>query len=286
MDLLQINKFANLHDGRQILFCRTEHVRQEFKKIKKLKNEVILISGNSDLGILPGDTAAMPDNIAMWYGQNVLTKHDKLKVIPLGLENTQACRRKEHGTAWPHAAEKLDLLARIGNDLAMVVPSKLLYSNFNQSTNIAHRAPIKEISKKLAHITWEEPSLGYRGFINSVLDHQAVLCPAGNGLDTHRIYEVLYCGRIAVTFRTAVSPLYDELYSRLPVVILDHLEELEDTEKLKERIIAVKERPVSEELLDFGYWQQRIMSGIPEPLVKKKPYFSTILKFISGKPGC
>ena len=44
-----------------------------------------------------------------------------------------------------------------------------------------------------------------------------VLCPEGTGIDTHRVYESLYCGATPVVLRNSLSHLYE----RLPVCIVD-----------------------------------------------------------------
>lgn len=269
MELLQINKFAELHDGKLVRFCRTDHLAKEFREIRKLKHEVVLISGNSDESIGASQLAEIPDNISRWYCQNLREKHEKLQVIPLGLENTFPCKRKGHGVGWPHAVEKLEILSKIYTSGLLRRPANFIYSNFNERTNPSHRGPVKKISKVLQHVTWEEPTLNYQEFVHKVLDHEAVICPAGNGTDTHRIYEVLYCGRVAVTFKIGDSPLYTEIYGKLPVVILDNIEELADSKKLEELIKRAQQKVVSTELLDYGYWRSLITSSAPAGLKKK-----------------
>uniref|UniRef100_UPI0025FC4903 hypothetical protein n=1 Tax=uncultured Mucilaginibacter sp. TaxID=797541 RepID=UPI0025FC4903 len=215
MELLQLNKFGDLHNGRDVIFCKTDYLKDEFKKIAKFKNEVILISGNGDGGIGNGLTSLMPDNIFRWYCQNKLTYNEKLVSIPIGLENTSVNKRKGHGVAWQHAVEKVRLLSEVFNSSETGIPSKFLYSNFNPQTNEAYRNPIKEICINAPFINWDEPSLNYPEFIKKILDHEATVCPAGNGIDTHRLYEVLYCKRVAITFKTGNYPVYNELYEKL-----------------------------------------------------------------------
>ncbi len=47
----QINKLSELHDGKNIIFCKTDFIQQEFQYINSLDNDVILITGNSDYAI-------------------------------------------------------------------------------------------------------------------------------------------------------------------------------------------------------------------------------------------
>ena len=37
----QINKLSKLHDGKNIIFCKTDFIQQEFQYINTLENDVI-----------------------------------------------------------------------------------------------------------------------------------------------------------------------------------------------------------------------------------------------------
>ena len=281
MELLQLNKFGDLHNGQTIIFCKTEFLRKEFKKISKIKNEVVLISGNSDESIDAGLVAAMPGNIQLWYGQNAATRHPKLKCLPIGLENTSPNARSGHGIGWQHAVEKIALLKTLTNHPAKQIPVKLLYANFNVNTNRAHRLPVKELCIATPFINWDEPSLTYPEFIDHVLDHEAVLCPAGNGLDTHRLYEVLYCGRVAVTIKTGNHSIYADLYEKLPVVILNTSAELKDEAFLKQAIANAKQKPFENGLLDFNYWKQQVEDAAARIVKKPQTVMDKFIRYFS-----
>ncbi|NQX40841.1 hypothetical protein SAMN05421820_104245 [Pedobacter steynii] len=272
IDLLQLNKFGSLHNNKNIVFCKTDFLVTEFKAIQKIKNEVILISGNSDFCISPGLVSLMPDNIHTWYCQNNLVYHDKLRSLPIGLENSFSNKRPGHGVAWQHVWQKIELLNEVWAKPEKQEISKLLYANFNIKTNIKHRSPIKEICAGREFITLDEPNLDYATFIDRVLAHEATLCPIGNGIDTHRLYEVLYCRRIPVTIKSGDYPIYSEIYDHLPIVILENALELRDREKLQDLIGKAKEKPLKRELLDYQYWD-KLISGAAEDIPIHQPGF-------------
>ncbi len=284
MELLQLNKFGDLHNGRNIIFCKTELLKDELIKIGKIKNEVILISGNADEGIDSSHISIMPDNIKLWYCQNNLVFHDKLRSIPIGLENTVINKRKGHGVAWPHAVQKIQLLNDAFNGAGNEPPSKFLYANFNTKTNPIHRDPVKNTCISSPFITWDEPSLSYPDFIKSVLDHEATICPAGNGIDTHRLYEILYCKRVAVTFKIGDFPVYKDLYEKLPVVILNTVDDLKDHDRLQELIGIAKQKKENLELLDFNFWRQLITNVANEIFVDEKNIFNRFLSYVNKTP--
>ena len=49
-----------------------------------------------------------------------------------------------------------------------------------------------------------------------------MLCPRGNGLDTHRSWETLYLGRIPVVKSSAMDAVFDEL----PVILVNNWENM------------------------------------------------------------
>ncbi|SDQ00378.1 hypothetical protein SAMN05428975_5372 [Mucilaginibacter sp. OK268] len=279
MDLLQLNKFGNLHNNQNIFFCKTDFLKTEFKVIQKLKNEVILISGNSDINIDPSFIPLMPDNITTWYCQNNLVYHDKLRSIPIGLENTFPNKRKGHGVAWQHAKQKIELLNEVLIKAGQQGISKLLYANFNIQTNFKHRSLIKEICTRAEFITLDEPDLDYATYIDRVLAHEATICPTGNGIDTHRIYEVLYCNRIPVIIKSSDYPIYTDIYDHLPIVILQDANELADIEKLQDLVNKAKEKVVRLELLDFQYWQKLISAEAKGIAIPKTGFFEKLFNY-------
>ena len=54
-------------------------------------------------------------------------------------------------------------------------------------------------------------------FYRNVLQHVAIVCPRGNGRDSHRAWESLYLGRVIITLHSSA----DKLWDGLPVVLLD-----------------------------------------------------------------
>lgn len=88
-----------------------------------------------------------------------------------------------------------------------------------------------------------------------------VLCPIGNGVDTHRLWETLYCNRVPITIKIGNFKIYD-LYKKLPIIILDSLEEILD----KQHIITLYKKTINKNydysLLDYSYWKEKIINSI------------------------
>jgi hypothetical protein len=252
-DFIQINRFSELHNGENIFFCKTDFLQEAFRFIRGLNREVILISGNSDYCITDELIHHAPHNIKKWFCQNRYSDNKLLESIPLGIENTSECRIDGHGYVWDHAQEKYDILKSPPNRN----PTKFIYSNFNTSTNPPHRNEVKQKCIDLDHITWQKPNLSYQQFVEDILDYEAIICPQGNDRgDNHRIYEVLYLGRVPITFN---KDQYDYLHHLFPTVLINSLEELEDQDNLRLRVEEAKN--INKKSLTFQHWKNIILEA-------------------------
>jgi hypothetical protein len=257
-EIIQLNKFSILHDAAKIIFCKTDFLLNEFKYIESLKNEVILISGNSDYPITNDLVNLIPKNIKFWYAQNVLTYHDKIKPIPMGIENKNESIRPGHGVGY---SERVQLKENLLSRDFYIKPSKKIYSNFQVSTNFFHRQQVKEISKNCEFIDWRDPNLSLENFFNEILEYEMVICPAGNGVDTHRIWEVLYSKRIPITIKVGNFKIY-ELYSKLPIIILDKIDDLKNFDLINEKYDSIKKTQSNLNMIDMNYWINKIKNEI------------------------
>jgi hypothetical protein len=286
METISAVKFATLHNDKTIFYSNTEYLHEVFLKINSLNHEVILITGNSDVSIFNQE---FPKNIKYWVSQNVLTSNDNIIPIPIGLRNSFPYHISNQfpilsGASYDNGKFIEDELTQIYlNDNS--IPNKFLYSNFNTDSNMGYRIFIKNISKEISHITYEDPienENGYKNYWNQILEHESVLCPIGNGVDTHRIWETLYCKRIPITINAnwfksikinqdsygeswQVPPqedeyaIYTKLYSQLPIVILDNYQQLYDQDYLKSQIEYQKNKNYNIDLIDFNYWKSYIL---------------------------
>lgn len=257
MDLLRINKFSHLHDGNKIIFCKTDFLQQEFKNIEKINGDVVLISGNSDYAIDERYLNILPKNVKKWFAQNALINNEIIETIPLGLGNSLPSSRGEyHGIGYSN----LSLYDNIFSIKTEVSPSKLIYSNFNISTNYSHRIQVREICSTSNFIDWDEPNLSLETFLQKILDYEAVVCAQGNGPgDNHRIYEVLYMNRIPITFNKI---MYDNLHKNFPVILLEDINLLKNYDYMTSRINEVKNKNWDKEMLYSKYWINKIKSSI------------------------
>lgn len=254
IDFLQINKFSELHDGDKFIFCKTDFLRDEFEIISKIPHDVTLITGNSDYPIDHNIFNRRPKNIKKWYAQNALVNDDVLIPLPLGLENKLPSVRGGHGIGYlDRVTEKEMLLNRNLN----INPTKNIYANFNINTNPNYRNAVKEYSLNSRYIDWEPSNLSLENFFNKILDYKMVLCPVGNGVDTHRLWEVLYSRRIPVTIKVGDYKIYD-LYKELPIIVLNNLNDLNNENFINYEYEKALNKIWDKNILETSWWKQKI----------------------------
>lgn len=255
MNTIQLNKLCNLHDGENIIFCKTNFLLQEFSYIQTLPHEVTLISGNSDYVIdYSNYLPHLPLNVKKWYAQNTMIDHPIVKPLPLGIENYLPAKRKGHGVGYDRVKIKDQIISSYTNRTS----TKFIYANFQPNTNPQHRNFIKSLCQEIEFITWEEPNLSLPQFFDNVLDYEAVICPDGNGPDTHRFYEVLYMGRIPIVFN---KTLYNLLYKNFPSILIEDTNQLSNYNFMRDKINEVKSKTYNLEMLNIDWWVNRIINN-------------------------
>lgn len=138
----------------------------------------ILITHNSDNNITEEFLPLLRNPLLIrWFAQNVLIIHPKLVPIPIGIANKE----------WEHG--DIDGLVR---NMVFVTPDKFLYRNFGVSTHFARKDIIEHLTQEMS------PRVEFTTYLKEIRRHEFILCPQGNGVDTHRLWETWYLGRIPV----------------------------------------------------------------------------------------
>ena len=90
-----------------------------------------------------------------------------------------------------------------------------------------------------------------------------VASPRGNGLDTIRTWEALMLGCIVIIRRIPESPVIEELYADLPVVIVDRWSDI-SSDFLTRILSEYSQRTFNYEKLTMQYWINRIEAAFDE----------------------
>lgn len=167
----------------------------------QIKNKII-ITHNSDHEI-----TFINDDIQMQFSQNCLIKHPKLIPLPIGIENNQ----------W--FDHKIFDKVRSKN----ILKTKEIYFFFNLNTHPSRYYCYNLLKDKLEWNTKKNKE----EYFMELASHKYAICPRGNGLDTHRIWECLYLNVIPII----IEP--DDLkISNLPMIVFKDWSEF-DPNQLK-----------------------------------------------------
>lgn len=256
--MIYINNFSKLHNNKNIFFCKTDYILKDFETISKLDNDVILITGNSDYAITDELVHVAPTNIKKWYCQNAISNHPMIEPLPIGLENKIESIRSGHGIAYVERASMREQLINKTRLIKSTTTNKI-YANFNINTNPQHRGLIKKTCLTTDHVIWDDWHGDLHSYYSTVADYDMVLCPAGNGIDTHRLWEILYCNKIPIVIKLGHYKIY-ELYRQLPIILLDDVKDIQNYSIINTKYIESHKNKNNLHLLTTNYWMNKIIS--------------------------
>lgn len=223
-----------LKDG-DIIYTHGFYVDQLFEK--PIKQKYILITHNADNNI----EIAPPQNVLMWFAQNVNIVHPRVKSIPIGIEND----------FW--LKDKKKLMQQKLKDKKNF--KRMLYVNHNVKTNPKDRQKPYDLfsGKAWATVNTGSNGQGFENYLDNIYNHPFVICPSGNGIDTHRTWECLYMNTIPIEKRN----INNQFYTDLPILFVDDWEEI--TERLlHDSFMRMTSETWNLEKLTFEYWQNEI----------------------------
>ena len=240
-EIIQFNKFAKLHNGENILFCKTDYLFEFFDYLKQTNHNIptILISGNSDYPITDDLVRLAPPCIKKWFAQSAITDHPMVTGMPYGIDNHEDCIIPGHGKGWPDSEKKLSFLANPPSR----DPKEEIYANFSLGTHPV-RQEIYDICKEIPYITKsislsheESNDRSYTKYLADIINHKMSVCPRGNApAETHRFWEVLYMNRVPIIKQNKGNSYFTEL----PAIVLEDWKQLLDLDFLNSEYEKVK----------------------------------------------
>lgn len=260
-NLIMMNRYCNdLHDDERIIFCKIDHIFNEFKRLNNYKKDVVLIIANGDITFNDYLLSFCPKNVKHIFATNTTCDNDFVTPIPIGVSMEVKAKREGHGGINSCIFEKKSFLL---NEVIIenTEIKNEIYANFNIYTNYGFRRLIKEISLNSPHINYEF-GISYYDFVKKVQSHIGTLSPKGNGIECVRTYELLYLKSIPIVIGNyqEYKPTYEKIYKNLPIVFIDNPKLLEDYKFIENQINKVKNN--STESIDYFYWLDKIKNKI------------------------
>jgi len=141
------------------------------------------------------------------------------------------------------------------------VPS--IYVNFSAGNNSRVRNHLLSVTKEISSlykVTFETPNFtndGRVSYLEKLRSIGLVLCPEGNGVDTHRFWETIYMGGTPiVTSNSAMQSFYDDL----PVIQLHSWNELSDISGIENKWWELSQKTFNFDILSIEYWATRFVN--------------------------
>ncbi len=231
-----------LKDG-DMVYAHAFYAKQLFELLRGVTKKIVLITHNGDTRV-DESFYPIPDCIIKWYAQNVAVVNPIIESIPIGLENDRwfpEVRKKEKMEAmWILPKEK----------------KNLVYMNYAINTNPSQRTKPYELLKDKPWVTTNMGAngVGFDEYLNNIYNHRFMICPEGNGIDTHRTWECLYVGTIPIEKRN----INNQFYTDLPIVFIDDWEEVTEERLSKENRFKGRDTNWNFHKLLFKYWRNKI----------------------------
>lgn len=243
-DYNKLNNTFDINNLKEInvVYLHTMYKNQFFDLIRNLDHKFIVITHNSDINIDNIDN--LPKNVIKWASQNVNFLDERLISIPIGLENSR----------WFQYINKQDkILDKVKTPKNI---RNFIYMNHNINTNKVERIEPYNILHDKSFVTTEMGSNGqnYDNYIDNIYNHKFVICPRGNGIDTHRKWETLYLNTIPIEKRCINSKFYENL----PICLVDSWEEITE-DFLNKEYARITNSWWDKDMLHMWYWQTQIL---------------------------
>jgi hypothetical protein len=171
----------------------------DYKYTSDLSDKII-ISHNSDheISYIKNVKLHLTQNCLINRNQNSSWIKSKIVPVPIGIENTQWFNHEIF-----HKIRKLG-----------IEKTKDVYFYFNLKTPKTYKFRIDCYNKLKDKLTWNSSKSKENYFIE-LASHKYSICPRGNGLDTHRIWESLYLNVIPIVIESDFNNIQN-----LPIIVL------------------------------------------------------------------
>lgn len=212
---------AKLQAGDKI-FVKTDLLNHFFNMIFPAiqpHTPIYLITGVSDYEI---DSKYLPylndARILKWIGVNIsIQNHPKIQKMLIGFQEPD---RRRHG---PATGE--------GGDQEILTKAYALQKSFQEKVNKIFISALSRthssrdaILTNFDNVPYIEfgATMAFEDYLHYLNNYKFVLCPRGNGLDTHRFCEILLMGSVPIVERNGLA----DLYEKFPCIILESFNDI------------------------------------------------------------
>lgn len=218
------------------IFCKTDFIDELFDNVRLSKKNHILLTHHSDIKIDEETFNKKPKSIKKWFGINVDFNDNDLIPIPIGLRTHEGIYHDKNNSI------VIDF-----NEYKNNKKQNIMYCNWRNTNSDRNNI----IDKMDSNILYKDTILPYNIYLNNMSKCKYVLCPPGNGLDTHRFWEALYVGSIPVVLKTS----FYEKWGDVPIIQIDNYEDI-TIKLLEDNARLINDNYVN--ILNITYWRDMI----------------------------
>lgn len=200
-----------IEDG-DVWLIKTDYIEEFCKFASSFDGKINIVVQHSDIAFSKEIYKIIPKCVKTIFTINCNIKENNVVPIPLGLG-------PKFGRGAPNIVDIQDT-AKNSNK------NKLLYLNFRTNTFPQERIPVYTYFENLAkNNSWitigniDSNYDNYRTYLSDLTNHKFCICPRGNGIDTHRLWECLYSKTIPIV-------RYDDYahynFKDLPILFVDY----------------------------------------------------------------
>lgn len=195
---------------------------------------------------------SFPEIVVVW-ATNLRREDSFFHCLPLGLTNPV----EDDGPLHKLFGDQ-SLIARALEEESFTEPA--IYSNYASKTSPKHRRPLDrflELSSYALFGAYDTSYVGRLTYLRQMRKHGFVVCPRGNGLDTHRFFEALCLGVIPILKSSEVPRWTRHLSTRSFVTVSSW----SDLGKLNfADLMTSHQLPIPKELSE-SFWAEKILSS-------------------------
>ena len=208
------------------------HLLAEIMLMKE--TQFIIFCSNEDTPITDDIHSHIPPNVLGIYAANAVGFGGKLHPLPYGLQ------RK----LYPVDVRLDEMQNALRSDPK---PTKLLYINHAEHTNISERGNIRDMfaDKSFATVS---PRVDYPEYCRMIQAHKFMICPEGNAVDCHRNWEVLLLKRVPIMKK---NPYLQECYKDYPILWVDDYADVNKTLLAENDDLFIRSRNLDINMLDL-----------------------------------
>jgi len=181
------------------------------------------------------------------YSVNASNLHPIMHSLPLGLTNWSKNSKSQS------ILSDLDLMSEAMLEQRNKFFEGKVFACYTVDTLRLHRKKVSKILTEMGiKVTIPEYTKAARlNFLKNCRTNSFVICPTGNGIDTHRIWETLYLGGIPII---KSHNTLNYLVQNLPVLVVDSWHDLRRKNFLEDNFYRINSGKYDYYKLSASYW--------------------------------